>query len=469
MKGITLIGPVAGLASFASIMGCGPSDSAVNSSESGSSAVSSDHAASSTTAWRSAAESSTTTGSRSASTSSGTRVSASASTSTSTTSVSAATSVNGTSATSAVHHDAGPAPCVAAGTCPAGTWINVTPANANLKDGLSCGNYGTQSVGVDPQNPANLYAEFNCQGIWKSTDYGATWTGPINTGNNGATVGNCAGGITVADGGHGNPPTLYQSCIRGATGFWASTDGGVNWTSYPLAPLPGNRQDVYPPAVDPNDSRHLVMTGHEQNYVVESHDGGHTWTNVPMNAGMMEDGGTGFAFFVNTGDATTTAGTWLWTAQASGGMYGTWRTDNHGATWTRVDANEHPHGASQVYNAGQGVVYMAGMYSALGWGVLRSQDYGKTWAHVGSTAPQACVWGTAKNVYAGYGWADGLTASDPTNFELAPEPAATGWASQSTPTQMVEGPAQVATTSDGSHSILVGAMWQAGIWTYLEP
>ncbi len=66
-----------------------------------------------------------------------------------------------------------------------GTWINVTPAGVDLTDNL-CGNGGTQSVEADPSNPSNLYAEFNCQGIWKSTDYGATWSGPINTGRNAA-------------------------------------------------------------------------------------------------------------------------------------------------------------------------------------------------------------------------------------------------------------------------------------------
>jgi len=100
-----------------------------------------------------------------------------------------------------------------------GTWINVTPAGVDLTDNL-CGNGGTQSVQADPSNPSNLYAEFNCQGIWKSTDYGATWTGPINTGMNAATVSDCVGGITVSasggTGGGGGPgpatggPTMYQ-------------------------------------------------------------------------------------------------------------------------------------------------------------------------------------------------------------------------------------------------------------------
>jgi hypothetical protein len=34
---------------------------------------------------------------------------------------------------------------------------------------------------------------------------------------------------------------------------------------------------------------------------------------------------------------------------------------------------------------------------------------------------------------------------------------------------MTQGPAQVAVTSDGTHSIAVAACWNAGLWRYLEP
>src|SRR5450631_1966506 len=77
------------------------------------------------------------------------------------------------------------------------TWVNVTPAGVSLTNTLSCGNYGAEAIQVDPIRPSDLYTEFNCQGIWKSTNYGATWTGPINTGTNGAAVTDCAGGIAI--------------------------------------------------------------------------------------------------------------------------------------------------------------------------------------------------------------------------------------------------------------------------------
>jgi len=157
-----------------------------------------------------------------------------------------------------------------------GVWTDVTPNNVSLAS-ASCGNYGVETVQADPGNPSNLYFEAHCQGIWKSTDFGLTWTGPINTGTNGAQVSDCAGGITIWPGSTAATPTLYLACIRGSgLGFWRSTDGGVNWTTYFVAPSGSSRQDYYPPVVDPYDGNHLVMAGHEMNYIVESTDGGQT-------------------------------------------------------------------------------------------------------------------------------------------------------------------------------------------------
>src|SRR5882672_12500525 len=89
-----------------------------------------------------------------------------------------------------------------------GQWVNVTPAGASATGSFSCGNYGAQTVRFDPHRPSDAYVELNCQGIWKSTDYGATWTGPINTGTNGSAVGDCAGGIVLPPHSTASPPIL---------------------------------------------------------------------------------------------------------------------------------------------------------------------------------------------------------------------------------------------------------------------
>jgi hypothetical protein len=369
----------------------------------------------------------------------------------------------------------GPAP---AGSTPppttSGTWSNVTPAGVDLVNG-ACGNFGIETVQADPANPSNLYFQVHCGGIWKSIDYGATWTGPINTGTNGAQITDCAGGITIWPNSTASVPTLYEACIRGSgLGFWRSVDGGVNWTQYNVAPS-GGRQDFYPPVVDPYDGNHLLMAGHETNYIVESVDGGQNWTNVAMDAGMIQSTNTGSAqlFFIDTGNAGTTRTTWLWIGEITGGTIGTWRTENGGATstWMQVDKNEHPHGvASQIYQPdSHGVVYMAGMYSANGWGIQRSTDYGRTWAHVGSNTNESVVVGTSKNVYAMFGWSIGAGQSNDPSLQVAAQPGDGAWAIPGTPASMTQGPHYLSVVNDGTHNILVGAMGNGGVWRYIEP
>jgi hypothetical protein len=347
-------------------------------------------------------------------------------------------------------------------------WTNVTPANANVTDSLDCDNKGTITVVADPARPSNIYAHFYCQGVWRSTDYGQTWTGPINTGPGGQGA-RGAGGIAIAPGPPGQPPILYSSGFRGTgMGFWKSRDGGVSWTNYTVAPG-GSRQDFYTPIVNPTNPNHLIMNGHEMNLLVQSVDGGQTWTAVPLAPGMNQSGGTGVLTFVKTGDPVTTSNTWLWTAQGSGGGIGTWRTINGGASWTKVDDNEHPHGGTQTYYQPDtsGLIYMTGIYSAHGWGVLRSSDYGQTWMHVGGGQGQASIFGSPNRIYSFWSWACGSCTENP-NGQSAPAPGITGWASMPTPAAMSMGPTAAAVVFDGQRYVIVTANWLAGLWRYVE-
>lgn len=354
-----------------------------------------------------------------------------------------------------------------------GTWINVTPTGVDLTNAL-CGNFGAVTVQADPAHAGTLYTEFNCQGVWKSVDYGVTWTGPINTGTNAAAVGDCGGGITISPTSTAAVPTIYEACLRGTgEGFWKSVDGGVDWTNYFVAPSGASRQDYFPPVVDPYDQNHLLMVGHEQDVLVQSTDGGQTWTSIPLAAGMVQNSATfvasGALVFINTGVAATTRGNWLWMGQQSGGLFGTWRTTDGGTTWAQVDKNEHGY-VPQLYQPdNNGVVYMAGAYSALGNGVLRSTDYGLTWAHVGLNQIEAVVFGTPKNVYGMYGFAVGPGGNADPAFEVGSQPGNGTWVAPGTPPGLTQGPAQVAVVNDGTHNIFVGAMFNSGVWRYIEP
>jgi len=344
-------------------------------------------------------------------------------------------------------------------------WVDVTPAGV-----IKTRDYGTQSIVVDPRRPSDLYTFFMQQGIYKSTDFGASWFGPINTGSNGSSIIG-SGGITVADGGVGKPPILYLANIRGipskgtGVGFWRSLDGGVNWETYVVNCAP-NRQDVYPPSVDPGNSNHLIMNAHELDAMYQSFDGGKTWSNVKLDPGMYSGGGTSFAFFIESRDANTTSNTWLYLTQENAG---TWRTSNGGVTWTKVDKNTHAHGSCQIYQSGGGVVYMSGVYSDLGWGVLRSSDYGVTWTHVGPTQSQNGVFGTPNNVYSMFGWAC-ANCNIGVNFISAPQPGINNWKSLPfDPNMNNGGEAMAAVTFDGKNYIIVTAQWLSGLWRWVEP
>jgi len=276
-----------------------------------------------------------------------------------------------------------------------------------------------------------------------------------------------------AGGGPGPPtkgPTMYQGCIAGSgEGFWGSVDGGVNWTKYSVAPG-GARQDYYAPVVDPYDENHLIMAGHEHDSIVESVNGGKNWSAVHLDAGMLTNGRTGFVFFINTGDAAATRGTWLWIGEQSGGVNGTWRTANRGATWVQVDTNEHPPGAAQIYQPdSNGVVFMAGSNSILGQGVLRSADYGQTWTHVGLTNNESVVIGTSKNVYSMFGFPAGPGGTFDSSFEVGAQPGNGTWVAPGTPAGLTQGAAHISAVNDGTNNVLIGAMWNSGLWRYIEP
>jgi hypothetical protein len=361
-----------------------------------------------------------------------------------------------------------PNPCTLDGGCKPGSWTNVTPPQIVLTD-LPCGSVGVKSVQADPLHAQNMYASFHCQGVWKSSNYGQTWQGPINTGMNGDKVTNCAGSITLAPTSADAEPILYLSCIRGSVGFWASTDGGVNWTNYVVGPAPNDAvgQQFYPPVVDPYNNQHLLMVGHANNLFVESNDGGKTWHTINTDPAMAMAGGTGGPWFVDNGDPAATRATWLWMASASGGKIGTWRTNDSGGTWTHVESNEHVNGGWQLYQPDKkGTIYMAGVYSSQGWGVLRSSDYGNTWVHVGGSAQQSVVFGTSKAIYAAYG----AGQVSPPSLETSMLSGNGDWTDSVTPAEMNQGPAQAAvTTDDKQNNIIVLANYLGGLWRFVEP
>jgi len=327
----------------------------------------------------------------------------------------------------------------------AGVWTNVTPAGADLT-------VGANSALTDPTKAGRMFAQISgstvTNGVYVSLDYGATWTIANTTMN---------GQIAIAPNG-----TLYEGGIAGGgLGFYRSTDQGVTWTNFSV---PWSTQDVYPPTVDPNDSNHLLICRHENDGLAESTDGGTTWSTITLNSGQLIGAGTAFCFFLNTGTPSTTRTTWLWCMQASAPNIGTWKTTNSGGTWTKVDKNEHPHGNMQIFQPDTtGKVFMGGIDSDLGQGVLYSSDYGGTWTHEANPAFQGgTISGTPNNLYSFYG-PGGVGPA----YQTAPYPdGLSGWTQPTVP--MTCGAAQLAAITDGRRWAVLAACWNQGLWRWIE-
>jgi hypothetical protein len=350
--------------------------------------------------------------------------------------------------------DAGPLPpdpCVAAGSCPAGVWVNVTPADlspAVLRPTANA--FGPGTIVGDPARPSDLYVGGSGAGLWKSNDYGNSWA-EIND-----TLPDVPRGAVIAVAGT-TPPTIWAA---GYNVIYKSTDGGATFVQTALD------VSLYSLALDPYDPTHLVSGLHEADGVYESTDGGANW-QLSAGAGFPTGGVSWYPFFVDTGVAATTGKTWLAIAQNGGSAA---MTRDGGATWTvpaGLSGLQHPHGNAQIFQSGS-TLYVAGLNGPEGQGVYRSPDLGATWARADSgQTPEAVVWGTSKNVYAMYAWAcSGCDLG--TDFEIAPQPG-TAWAAATVPSELTIGPNSVVATSDGTHDVFVALMWDQGLWRYVEP
>jgi hypothetical protein len=330
-----------------------------------------------------------------------------------------------------------------------GKWEDVTPS------GLVLGDYGAGNIVTDPARPADLYVG-GYGSIWVSHDYGLSWTviasNPVPP--------SLALGHVLAVAGT-TPATLWMANVNGDQKVFKSTDAGQTFTL--TGSIPGNPvASLYSIVVDPTDANHLLSGFHEDDKLVESTDGGDTWSDV-SGAGWPSGGISWFPFFVDHQDGATPIKTWF--AIAQDGASAIMTTDG-GAHWTTpadLSGLQHPHGASQLYQDGTNL-FIAGIYGP-GGGVYRSTDLGGSWANVAS-GNEAIVWGTSKNLYTMWGWA--CADCTGTAYQTAPQPGTT-WTPGTGADAVAWGPNSVAVTSDGTHSVFVGSMWYAGLWRYVEP
>jgi PKD repeat protein len=154
----------------------------------------------------------------------------------------------------------------------------------NISNGITGTGAWVTPWGMDPVNPAILYAGF--QDIWKSTNRGTNWTKISSFG--GGSLNNLA----IAK---SNPQYIYTGT---SSNLWGTTNGGTSWTNL-SAFLPGNTSisHIEVSTIDPNIIW-LTYSGYTANSkVFKSRDGGHTWINLsaslpnlPVNCSVNQPG-----------------------------------------------------------------------------------------------------------------------------------------------------------------------------------
>lgn len=252
---------------------------------------------------------------------------------------------------------------VVGNTTTVGVWQRMDPP-VNLS---AFGNeqYGFHSLAG---SGSTIYVGTSYEGLWKTTNGGATWT-KTNTGTNGAMLNQGRLWQTVAEPNNAN--VVYTTPGYGGGGLYKSTDGGVNWTQMlPKAITDQTHVQPYSIDMDPANAQHLIVTTHQAwpgsqaSGVIESSDGGNTWTIRAPQSGWTF-GGSPIARFV-------TSTTWILSTESQG----IWRTTNSGATWTSVWNTGHVHGGTNLTHTA-GAIYLGVRGSA-----IRSVDNGATWTQV---------------------------------------------------------------------------------------
>jgi hypothetical protein len=256
-----------------------------------------------------------------------------------------------------------------------GEWEEITPPEVD--PGMSA---GTTSFAVDPLNSGTVYLGAAYQGIYKTTDCGASWI-HVNTGTNASAM---DGGIQwTFKINPENPNILYANTGYGweSLGLFKSTNAGVDWTQI-AAKFAG---DVL---VNRDEPDHLLLSFHEncgpyenqEGCVAESTDGGATWDEVYGDFSPQVT-----VYFLEN------SSTWL--VPDGGGLQ---RTTDRGVSWAETsDLDAGGHSAGFMHRADDGVFYLGTPF-----GIARSPD-GATWTLLSGTGSGVIgVTGSATQLFA---------------------------------------------------------------------
>ena len=229
------------------------------------------------------------------------------------------------------------------------------------------------SLAVDPVNAQRVFVGVRSSGIRRSLDGGATFAtlagGLPTTGFDRIVIAQC----------RGTPAVLYAAYASGSdiVGFYRTADGGDTWTLLAATPNFASPQAWYDISVgvDPSNPNRVFCGGVSPLYatagVIESTNGGQTWTEISGSGGQIHPDQHAIAWGA---DGTPWFG-------CDGGV---WRRT--GSTWVNCNAtlaaiqnytiSEHPNDANRLM-AGTQDNGMAGTSNGgLAWPQLTAGDGG---------------------------------------------------------------------------------------------
>jgi len=355
-----------------------------------------------------------------------------------------------------------------------GGWINVSPPGSNYATTYS----GINAVAIRPDNPAIVYTGADSNGMFRSTDCGATWA-LVNTGQNAMALSSGRPWSLVID--PITPDVMYTVQGYGASGLWKSTNAGVDWTNV-LTPAITSAfytgGQITGISMDPGDHTHLVIESHggtgctyagpdggptAGTCLAESTDSGTTWTLLQINQPWAE----------NSSVAILTRETWLW-----GGFFGgLWQTANEGATWTEVPVNDagsspglpNAYAETNYYEPYSwqdpaGRYYLPTKSWFLPGGVIRSEPNDTTrWSAIAGSPQAQFLYPTSTQLVMS-------SEADP-HYYIASQSDPTTWTDFDGPDAGLnsQGGLGVYEAYDSAHHILYSSCFNSGLWERYVP
>ncbi len=267
-------------------------------------------------------------------------------------------------------------------------WVLAGPSNIGGR---------STSVAVDPTNADRVWIGAAGGGVWRSTDAGRTWTlkwrasAPLE-------IGSLAVDPTT-------PTTLY--CGTGEAnlsadsypgdGVYRSTNGGTTWRRWALSETTGLPRRIGTIAVDPFDSKHVLVGGIGFGRVSSDNDFGGLYRTTNRGTTWQR------LAFISANNYwchtivfdPVTRGRILATVTGPGTSSGIYRSNDGGVTWTQLKnglpaTDRIGRTALAIAPSNHNIVYAisADLASDRADGVLgvfRSSNGGSTWADVTST------------------------------------------------------------------------------------